>query len=100
MSVLCVWWGRLFLTGWLTTHGCFHACFFYFHSCGNNRFFSRTGRFRSLLGFLATVPGADLSGGGPVSRGIGFSFFVWLLECIHNLLLTILNSFFKIHLFI
>ena len=37
--------------------------------------FSRTGRFRFLLGLLARVPGADLPGGGPGSRGIGISSF-------------------------
>ena len=37
-------------------------------------FFSH-GTFRFLLGLLVRVPGADLSGGGPGSRGIGFSSF-------------------------
>ena len=40
-------------------------------------FFSRTGRFRLLLGLL--FRGSRLPGGGPGSRGIGFSSFYCLV---------------------
>ena len=72
-----MWWVRLFLTGWFD-HSWVLSCVFLFflHPCGDNiSFFSRTGRFLFLLGLLARVPGADLPGGGPGSRGIGFSSF-------------------------
>ena len=70
-----MWWCRLFLTGWFDHSWVLSCVFLFFILVVIIYYFFSHRTFRSLLGLLARVPGADLSGGGPGSRGIGFSSF-------------------------